>query len=610
MLVYLDIQYVGSSSIELEGVYSACIPVGKGQPHIFHVKLDQGGPATPLLARDTKTELGGFTYVNEVVKISPKGVWDCISLGNDSDFTTTTLLHDTGSSGPLAFVMKMCQPALVVPSRSTITRDCYQLHRGNDIGRAIKSCLLEWALPNILTIIVENASSNDTSVDYLKTKLVKWNDHCILQGKWTHVRCMAHIMNLVVQDGLKDVGISVNRVRVVVRWVKQSLARLKRFKEFAIMDNIVCQKSLCLDVPTRWNYTYLMLSVAIEYEKVFDMFSEEDYVFMRDLGEGPGVPTSNDLANVRRLVGFLQHFYLLTLKGTKYITSNTYLDAISCIDSVLKECLASEDNDLKKMAMKMKLKFDKYWGDIKKFNLLVFIASVFYRKTKMEYLQVTLNESGVAKDSKSELDRYLTEEIEGDEAYFKSGDFTVLGWWKRRSPAFPVLSLVARDILAIPISTVASESTFSTGGRVLDSFRSSLSPETVQALICCQDWVRSGDVAVNLEENIDDLEKFEDVGQIPVTIKAIGVDMDKISKETHGYVGAHLADLAALCTEAIQHGGYGYDVPTGIINSVVSLTGETTRLPPSTFNINHLTQMFESTGLTQDSHTQNTISLS
>nr|GEU50952.1 zinc finger BED domain-containing protein RICESLEEPER 2-like [Tanacetum cinerariifolium] len=89
-------------------------------------------------------------------------------------------------------------------------------------------------------------------------------------------------------------------------------------------------------------------------------------------------------------------------------------------------------------------------------------------------------------------------------------------WWKRRSPAFPVLSLVARDILAIPISTVASESTISTGGRALDSFRSSLSSETVQALICYQDWVRSFDVVVNLEENIDDLEKFEDDESIDI----------------------------------------------------------------------------------------------
>nr|GEV46269.1 hypothetical protein [Tanacetum cinerariifolium] len=103
------------------------------------------------------------------------------------------------------------------------------------------------------------------------------------------------------------------------------------------------------------------------------------------------------------------------------------------------------------------------------------------RKKNSAEVKRRKTESSVAKDSKSELDRYLTEEIEGDEAYFKSGDFTVLGWWKRRSPTFLVLSLVARDILVDPISTVASKSTFSTGV----------------------------DVAVNLKENIDDLESLK-----------------------------------------------------------------------------------------------------
>ncbi|RLN17042.1 zinc finger BED domain-containing protein RICESLEEPER 2-like isoform X2 [Panicum miliaceum] len=49
---------------------------------------------------------------------------------------------------------------------------------------------------------------------------------------------------------------------------------------------------------------------------------------------------------------------------------------------------------------------------------------------------------------------------------------------------------MARDFLAIPLSTVASESTFSTAGMVINKYRSSLSSETVEALICAKDWLK------------------------------------------------------------------------------------------------------------------------
>ncbi|KAL8102453.1 hypothetical protein AgCh_027082 [Apium graveolens] len=49
---------------------------------------------------------------------------------------------------------------------------------------------------------------------------------------------------------------------------------------------------------------------------------------------------------------------------------------------------------------------------------------------------------------------------------------------------------MASDVLSIPISTVASESTFSAGGRVIEPHRSCLKPGTVEVLLCGADWVR------------------------------------------------------------------------------------------------------------------------
>jgi len=81
----------------------------------------------------------------------------------------------------------------------------------------------------------------------------------------------------------------------------------------------------------------------------------------------------------------------------------------------------------------------------------------------------------------TEFDRYF---LDGCETTIK--DVDILLWWKVNAPKYPIIAEIARDILAIPISTVAYESAFSNGGRILDPFRSSLSPLTVDALICTQ----------------------------------------------------------------------------------------------------------------------------
>lgn len=88
---------------------------------------------------------------------------------------------------------------------------------------------------------------------------------------------------------------------------------------------------------------------------------------------------------------------------------------------------------------------------------------------------------------KSELDTYLEEGVYISEP---GVNFDALGWWKENNLKYKILSRMAADILAIPVTTVASESAFSAGGRVIDPYRSSLGTKMVDMLICGADWYR------------------------------------------------------------------------------------------------------------------------
>ena len=104
----------------------------------------------------------------------------------------------------------------------------------------------------------------------------------------------------------------------------------------------------------------------------------------------------------------------------------------------------------------------------------------------------------------TDVDKYLNEASEKN----REG-FDILAWWKVNSTRYVILSEVARDVMAIPASTVASKSAFSTGGRVLDSFRSSLAPKTVEALTCAQNWLKNPSKPINLREAMNEVESLE-----------------------------------------------------------------------------------------------------
>ena len=106
----------------------------------------------------------------------------------------------------------------------------------------------------------------------------------------------------------------------------------------------------------------------------------------------------------------------------------------------------------------------------------------------------------------NELEKYLAENCDGK----KDVNFEILEWWRDNCNRFQVLSKVVKDVLTVPVSTVASESAFSTGGRIVDPFRSSLSPFMVQNLVCSQNWLQAT-IPISYHQSKDDVETLEEL---------------------------------------------------------------------------------------------------
>ena len=92
-------------------------------------------------------------------------------------------------------------------------------------------------------------------------------------------------------------------------------------------------------------------------------------------------------------------------------------------------------------------------------------------------------------------DAYTVPELDEDE-----NPVDVLDYWKKNANAYPTIAMIARDLLAVPVSTVPSESCFSSANRILTDKRTKLGTTRFEQLVCLKDWIDAEDRMQPIEE--------------------------------------------------------------------------------------------------------------
>ncbi|RVW15815.1 Zinc finger BED domain-containing protein RICESLEEPER 2 [Vitis vinifera] len=331
-------------------------------------------------------------------------------------------------------------------------------HTKEVLSDVLLDFLLDWNMDRKLsTITVDNCSSNDGMIDILSEKLSS-SGSLLLNGKIFHMRCATHVLNLIVKEGLDVIRVEIEKIRESVAYWSATPSRVEKFEDSACQLRLPCNKKICFDwrnYPTANTffikvceikealYDWLICSNEVVSTMASSMLEKFDKYW-----SGCHIVMAIAVVLDPRYKMKILEFYFPIMYGS---------EASSEIGKIRQLCydLFSEYQSKSKMGQQtsshgaslvpnlFELTYDEQ-DPLSKFDLFVHSTS----------------EKGHAK---SELDYYLEETV-----LPRISDFDVLSWWK---------------------TNVASESAFSTGGRMVSKHRSRLHPNILEALMCAQSWL-------------------------------------------------------------------------------------------------------------------------
>ncbi|KAI9117565.1 hypothetical protein K1719_011731 [Acacia pycnantha] len=418
------------------------------------------------------------------------------------------------------------------------------------LSHAVAVCLSDWSLEGKIFSITSNQALNGVAPENLRP-LLSVKNPLIINGQLVLGNCIARTLSSVAIDllGVESAQDIVRKIRSSVKYVKTSESHEEKFLELKQQLQVPSERNLFIDDQTQWNTTYQMLVAASELKEVFSCLdtSDPDY---------KGAPTMQDWKLAETLRAYLKPVYdvanMLT-PTTNPPSVITIFQEVWKLQLDFGRAVMSEDPFVSDLTKIMQEKIEKYWREC---SLVLAIAVVMDPRLKMKFVEYSfsrvygdedthayikivddgihelfheyealplpltpayaeegkgslrkteeypggtmLSDSGLTdfdayimetsnQQMKSELDIYLEESL-----LPRVQDIDVLGWWRLNRVKYPILSKMAQDILCVAALTVPADSVFDTKSKEMDQYRSSLRPETLEALVCAKDWMQYG----------------------------------------------------------------------------------------------------------------------
>jgi hypothetical protein len=395
------------------------------------------------------------------------------------------------------------------------------------VSDIVKSCFTEMEVDQkVMCITLDNALDDASVANSLKTILVQ-NGKLLCDGELYRMHCCTDILNSVVKAGLELIDDVVDKIRHGIHYITYSRKRENEFYRYAKESCLFLDDTMKLraDLVVNWDSTYKMLACALYYKEALKHFASKHRTFLSNFHLG-----DEEWNRVATMQKFIKPLYGITwtFLSMKHKTANSYFVGLCKVYRLL-QVTNEQENFMGAMVKDMKSKFEKYWSEYSlvlacaavldpryKLNLVSYcfkkiygdvdasqytdkVVALLHRlSTEYEKLsslaavgsgiieyqaRVDLSDNHTPPEQKTELDWYLE-----SPAMDLNVDFDILEFWSGMSKCYPNLANLARDILAIPISTVPSKSVFTMGEKIVSPRRCTLEPDLLEMLISLHDW--------------------------------------------------------------------------------------------------------------------------